>query len=217
MKKLVLTLIMLAAGMAASAQITHTPNGAVDKNAEQILTKAAQKFAGEGVSFTVTMINKNAEKRETARQKADVLYSRGRYRVSFGDNIIYCDGNATWHLNKEVNEVTVNKMSESEDDLMNPAAILSNYNKNFKVKFIRQEANGNAIIDLTPKKGKSYYKIRVIVNANTGVLQRMEMHNYDGSCGEYIVSNFKSGVKVSDADFIFPGNKYPNVEVIDMR
>jgi hypothetical protein len=45
----------------------------------------------------------------------------------------------------------------------------------------------------------------------------MEMHNYDSSCGEYIISNFKTGVKTTDTDFSFPKSQNPNVEIIDMR
>ena len=201
----------------ATAQISHTRSGQVDKNATEILSKANKKLTTNAVSFTVTMVNKNSDKKETARQDADVLYNKGKYRVSFDGNVIYCDGVSTWHWNKEAKEVVVNNMSQSPDDLMNPAALLSNYGKDFNAKFIRKEQNGDAVIDLTPKKSKSYYKIRIIVNADNGNIRRMEMHNYDGSCGEYHISGFKSGVKSSEADFTFSKTQNPGVEIIDMR
>ena len=217
MRKLTLLTLIMAFVMPAVGQITHTPKGAVDENAEKTLKKATQKINSGGLSFTVTMINKDANKKETARQKADVIYNKGKYRVTFGENTIYCDGTATWHWNKGTNEVVVNTMSGAEDDLMNPASILTNYKNNFSAKFIRKEQNGNAIIDLTPKKAKSYYKIRLTINANSGILQKMVMHNYDSSCGEYSISNFKSNVKTNDKDFTFPKGENPEVEIIDMR
>ena len=212
-----MVLLLAAFIVPLNAQITHTPKGPVDQNAEKILKKTAQLFAGNAVTFTVTMVNKDENKRETARMKADVLYRKGSYRVSFDNNVIYCDGASTWHWNKDNNEVVVNKISDASDDLMNPGALLTNYSKNFNAKYIRQEENGSAIIDLTPKKSKSYYKIRLVVNATSGQLQRMEMHNYDSSCGEYQVSGFKSGVKCSDSDFTFPKAQNSKVEIIDMR
>lgn len=218
MKRIFVMLVMLVAGMTtAMAQITHTAKGHVDQNAERILKKAEQAIASDAVSFTVTMVSKDANKKETARMKADVLYKKGKYRVSFEGNIIYCDGEATWHWNKENDEVVVNKMSDGADDLMNPASILANYSKNFNAKYIRQEENGTAVIDLTPKKTKSYYKIRLFVNANNGQLQRMEMHNYDSTSGEYQISNYKKGMKTADSDFMFPKAQNPKVEIIDMR
>lgn len=217
MRQLFFALLLLFGITPAIAQITHTAKGPVDQNAEKILKKTSQKFATDAVSFTVTMVNKDSNKKETARMTANVLYKKGKYRVSFDENIIYCDGNATWHWNKEADEVVVNKMSDTQDDLMNPGAILANYSKNFNAKFIRNDENNISIIDLTPKKAKSYYKIRLLINSNSGQLQRMEMHNYDASCGEYHISGFKSGVKVSDNDFIFPKAENPKVEIIDMR
>ena len=201
----------------ANAQITHTSKGQVDQNAEKYLKKAYDKINGGGVSFSVTMVSKDSNKKETARHKADVLFNKGKYRVTFGTNVIYCDGAATWHWDKEVNEVVVNKASTAEDDLMNPAAILANYKKNFKSKYIRQEQNGNAIVDLTPKKSKSYYKIRFTINAKSGIIQSMELYNYDSSRGEYTVSKFNGSAKGGDEQFTFPKEKYPNVEIIDMR
>jgi len=217
MKKLTFLLLSLLVVMPAMAQITHTSKGAVDQNAEKVIKRAAQKFKGDAVSFTVTMVNKDANKKETARQQAEVLYHQGKYRVSFGENVIYCDGKSTWHWNKEANEVVVNSMSSSDDDLMNPAALLANYSKNFRAKFIREEKGGTSVVDLTPIKSMSYYKIRLLIQTSTGLLQSMEMHNYDGSEGDYRVSNFKSGVKAAASSFSFQKTDHPKVEVIDMR
>ncbi len=217
MKRFLSFLLLCCSALVVSAQITHTSKGAVDQNAETILKKASDKISSGVVSFNVTMVNKDANKKETARMQASVTYSKGKYHVSFKDNEIYCDGTATWHWNKESNEVVVNKITDSEDDLMNPALILTNYKKNFKSKYIRQEQNGNAIVDLTPKKSKSYYKIRFTINAKSGIIQSMELYNYDSSRGEYTVSKFNSSAKGGDEQFTFPKEKYPNVEIIDMR
>ena len=217
MKNLIISLVFVAFAFPALGQITHTDKGAIDQNAEKTLKKASDKLNAGPVSFSVTMVNRDANKKETARMKADVLYNKGKYRISFDGNTLYCDGLSTWHWNKEASEVVVNKMSTSNDDLMNPAVILSSYQKNYKAKFIRLEQNGNAIIDLTPKQAKSYYKIRLAINTNNYVVQKMEIHNYDSSCGEYLVSNFKSGVKTEDSDFTFLKGQHPDVEVIDMR
>lgn len=217
MKRILFVLLFVTGFVAMHAQITHTPNGAVDQNADKILKKAAQKFSGDAVSFNVTVISKDENKKESSRMKADVLYKGGKFRVSFDGNVIYCDGSSTWHWNKGTAEVTVNTISSNDDDLMNPGALLANYSRNYRAKFIRKEENGDAVIDLTPKKTKSYYKIRLIIASSTGLLKRMEMHNYDSSSSEYVVSSFKSGVKTTDADFVFPKAQHPEVEVIDMR
>lgn len=204
--------------LSASAQITHTPSGDVDKNAQEVLAKAAKKVNSSAVSFSVTMVNKNSDKKETARIKAQVLFHKGKYRVTADNQVLYSDGIAVWHWNKEVNECTINKLDPaSSDELMNPAALLSNYSKNFRAKYIRTEQDGTAVVDLTPKKTCSYHKVRLLIDSNSGVLKRLEVHNYDGSRGEYTVTNFKTGVSAKESDFAFPAAQNPKVEIIDMR
>lgn len=216
MKRTILILLLLFCATSLTAQITHTSQGNYDKNADEILKKASKKIDNaSGVTFTVTMTNKDSNKKATAKQTANVTYQRGKYCVSFDGNTIYCDGTATWHWNKSSKEVVVNNLSDAQDDLMNPGALLANYTKNFKAKYIRKESNGDAVIDLTPKKSKSYYKIRFIINSNN-VIRKMEMHNYDSSSAEYDVSKFTTA-KVNANTFVFPQKENPDVEVIDMR
>lgn len=216
MKKLISFLLVLTLALPVlRAQLTHTPNGAVDNNANAILKKAAAKMSGT-VSFSVTVVNRDANKKETLRQKADVLYNSPRYRVKTGEVEVYSDGKSVWQFNKAAKEVVVSPMVEVDDDLINPANLLSNYTKTFRAKLIREEEDGTAVIDLQPMKGKAFHKIRLYINSKTGLLKKLEQHNYDSSRGEYTISNFKN-TKATDADFVFDTKSYPGVEVVDMR
>ena len=217
MKHLFLTIMLLLAASSVSAQITHTAKGNVDLNAEKILKKASDLFAKKSVSFNVTMINRDGGKRETARTTAKVLYSKGRYQVSAGDQMLWCDGKSVWHLNRQTKEAVLNNVESADDDLLNPARLLANYSKSFRPKYIRTEDDGTAVLDLIPKQGRSYHKIRLLVVERTGVLKSMTLHNYDASEGEYRISDFKSGVACKDSDFVFNAAANKGVEVIDMR
>lgn len=215
MKKLLaLAIASLLFVSASYAQLTHTANGTVDQNATNIIKKASAKMSGT-VSFSVTVVNYDANKKETFRQKADVLYNAPRYRVKAGSVEIYCDGKSIWQVNKSAKEVVVTPIADSDDDLTNPARLLANYSKNYRAKFIREEENGTSIIDLQPNKGRSYHKIRIYIDKN-GQLKKLEQHNYDSSRSEYTVSNFKN-VSASDADFVFDTKANSGIEVIDMR
>ena len=139
MKKIfALTVAFLLFLAAANAQLTHTANGTIDVNATNIIKKASAKMSGT-VSFTVTVVNYDANKKETFRQKADVLYNAPRYRVKAGTLEIYCDGKSVWQVNKSAKEVVVSPIADSDDDLTNPARLLANYSKNYRAKFIREE------------------------------------------------------------------------------
>ena len=215
MKRTVALLIAILLGIQLSAQITHTDKGAVDQTANTLLKKAAAKMSGT-VSFSVTVVNLDADKKETFRHKVDILYNAPRYRVKTSDLEIYCNGKAVWQLNKPNKEVVITPMTDSDDDITNPARLLSNYSKSFRAKFIREESDGTAIVDLQPMKARSYHKIRLFINSKTGLLKKMEQHNFDSSRGVYTLSNFKN-TKATDADFNFNTKANPGVEVVDMR
>ena len=215
MKRTVALLIAILLGIQLSAQITHTDKGAVDQTANTLLKKAAAKMSGT-VSFSVTVVNLDADKKETFRHKVDILYNAPRYRVKTSDLEIYCNGKAVWQLNKPNKEVVITPMTDSDDDITNPARLLSNYSKSFRAKFIREESDGTAIVDLQPMKARSYHKIRLFINSKTGLLKKMEQHNFDSSRGVYTLSNFKN-TKATDADFTFNNKANPGVEVVDMR
>lgn len=206
---------LLVLAVPASAQITHTAKGDVDANAQKILAKASSKFNASAVSFSVTMVSKDANKKETARQTAQVLFNKGKYRVSVADMVLYSDGKTLWQYDKAAKEVLVNVASTADDDLLNPAGLLTNYAKSYRAKYIRTESDGTNVIDLTPKKARSFHKVRLLISEG-GVLKKMELHNFDSSSSEYTVSNFKSAVKCADSDFVFDTST-KGVEVIDMR
>lgn len=188
-----------------------------DEQAHKILKQAAAKFKNSPVSFSVVMLNKDSDKKETMRRNIKVLYNKGKYRVSFDNQVLISDGSTVWHVNKDVNEVVVNMVSAQNDDLMNPALLLSNYDKNFKPKFIRENADGTLVIDLKPFKGKSYHKVRLIIDGGNYLVLSMEMHNYDSSRGEFHMSDYKLKAPCKDSDFVFDESSSKGFEIIDMR
>lgn len=198
-----------------AAQITHNAKGDVDINAQAVLVKAEKQFNKGAKSFVVTMVTKDSQKKQTGKHSAKILYNEGKYNADIGDQIIICDGAAVYTINTANKEVVVNAISDSEDNLMNPGKLLANWHKNYRVKYIRTEKNGDAVVDLTPKKHMSYYKIRLIVGG-TGVLRRLEMHNYDGSEVDFDIAHFRT-VSPSAASFTFFKAQYPGYEVVDMR
>jgi outer membrane lipoprotein-sorting protein len=215
-RKFILPLFFIALTMnGLQAQITHTANGNVDANAQNILSKAAKQFNNGTKSFNVSMVSKDANKKQTAKHSAKIVYQGGKYNAVLGNQTVICDGNAVYTLNGDSKEVTINGMSNKEDDLMYPGKLLANWQKNFKAKYIRNEKDGTAVVDMTPKQAKSYYKIRLLISTS-GILKRLEMHNYDGSEADFDVSNFKS-VKVAADTFTFNTKDHPGMEVIDMR
>lgn len=206
---------MMLMGLVAGvqAQITHSEQGAVDQKADALLKRAASQFGN--VSFKVTVSMLDAQKKETLRQTAQVLYCKGCYRVSVADQEVICDGKTVWQWNKTAREVAVTNMSTDDVDLMNPARLLKNYDKSFRAKYIRTD-EGVALVDLQPRSARSFHKIRLYMNEKSGQLQRMEVHKYDSSREVYEITEFKRA-STPASKFTFDPSQHAGVEIIDMR
>ena len=198
-----------------NAQITHNSQGRLDENATAALKKAAAQF-DKNVSFTVTMTVLNSEKKQTAKQSAEVRYNKGKYRLVLPEMEVISDGTTVWQWNKSAKEVAIHNMVENDVDLLNPGHLLANYNKSFRAKYIRTDDDGTAIIDMQPNAKRRYHKIRLLVNEDSGLLKRMEVHKYDSGREIYDITDFKRAANAT-SQFTFDPALHPDVEVIDMR
>ena len=214
MKKL-FALLLLFMPLAIQAQITHASQGRLDENATAALKKASDRF-NQNVSFTVTATTYDSQRKKTGSQSAEVRYNKGRYRLVTASQELISDGTTVWHWNKQANEVTVNNMGTDDIDLMNPGRLLANYDQSFKAKYIRTDDDGSAVIDLQPRSARSYHKIRLFINEESGLLKRMEVHKFDSSREVYEISDFKRTANAA-SQFTFDATKHPGVEIIDMR
>ncbi|MBR4505518.1 MAG: outer membrane lipoprotein carrier protein LolA [Bacteroidales bacterium] len=199
----------------AQAQITHNSQGRLDENATAALKKAAAQF-DKNVSFTVTMTVLNSEKKQTAKQSAEVRYHKGKYRLILPEMEVISDGTTVWQWNKQAKEVAIHNMVEGDVDLLNPGHLLANYSKSFKAKYIRTDDDGTAVIDMQPNAKRSYHKIRIFVDEESGLLKRMEVHKYDSGREIYDISGFKRAANAA-SQFTFDPAQHSDVEVIDMR
>ena len=215
MKKLFIVILSLLTLMPIRAQITHASQGQLDENASAVLKKAASRFDNNvGFSVTATMLDGN--KKQLAKQTAQVRYFKGKYHLIVEGQELISDGNVVWQWNKQANEVTVNKLSTDDIDLLNPGRLLANYQKNFKAKYIRTDEDGTAVVDLTPRSARSYHKIRLFIKEDDGLLRRIEVQKYDSGREIYDISDFKRASNAA-SQFTFDPAKHPGVEVIDMR
>ena len=89
-----------------------------------------------------------------------------------------------------------------------------------KSKFVRESFQYGTtvyIIDLTPVEGKSYYKIRVIIDKIKDQLLEITIFDKNGSTYSYIINRFTPNIEIEDSYFTFNAEDFPDVDVIDMR
>lgn len=213
--KLLLIIAICLVPLGANAQITHASQGRLDENATAALKKASDRF-NQNVSFKVTATMLDGQRKKTGSHSAEVRYSKGKYRLVTDNQELISDGVTVWHWNKQAKEVTVSTLGNDDIDLMNPGRLLANYDRSFKAKYIRTDDDGTAVIDLQPRSARSYHKIRLFIDEESGLLKRMEVHKFDSSREVYEITDFKRTANAA-SQFTFDATKHNDVEIIDMR
>ena len=217
MKKLLLFLPALLLFNFSNAQVEKDAT-----KAKQILDGVAQQTKSCStieISFSYTMEDKKKKINET---KTGTACMKGeKYWLDFAGQNIICDGKTIWTYIKDANEVQINTVNPDNDQSINPSKLLTTYDKNFTPKFIKEEPRAGKtiqIIDLTPMKGRSYYKIRVEIDKATKQISKSIVYDKNGSTiYTYLVTKFTPNKVIADTKFTFKNSDHPGVEVVDLR
>ena len=212
MKRYIFLILLLFGGTLAAQD---TDGGATP--ILQSLAKKYQALTSMSIDYTYKAVK---DKKTIATLTGKVSIKGKKYLMTFDDQTFYCDGVTMWNYQKSSNEVSIYTYDESDDDVLNPAKLLGNWQKDFTAKFIREEVEAGKslqIIDLTPKKGQSYYKIRLFIDKNKKEIVRCAVYEKDNTIYTYYFDKFVSNTPLSDTLFVFDAAKYPGVETNDMR
>ncbi|MFH0866057.1 MAG: outer membrane lipoprotein carrier protein LolA [Bacteroidota bacterium] len=170
------------------------------------------------IEFSYNMTNTKTGVNET---KTGIIQVKGsKYRIEISGQIVFCDGTTVWTYIEDDDEVNINNVSTTEDAVNNPTTILNNYATNFKPKYIKESVElGKTyqVIDLTPLKTKSYYKVRLYIDNTIQQIASIIIYDKNGSTYTYILTKFTTNLTMDDSLFTFNKADYPDVEENDMR
>lgn len=212
MKKLTCLLLVI---LSFTVQAQRLSGGA-----NEILDNLATKYkAFPSVSIQFTMrIEEN--KKETGKISGDVMVKANMYKLTIPGQVTYCDGETIWTYQKEVNEISLFAYDESDENMINPIKLLDNWKKNYTAKFIREEmVNGNAvtIIDITPIKQQSYYKIRIFADEVKSEIVGFSIYETDNTVYIYNFDKIVTNLTPQKSDFQLKTTDFPDAEINDMR
>ena len=215
-------LIVLFAALISSPIFSQDDknNDKGDKKSREMLdrlTAKTESYKSVSIEFAYKMKNEDADIDEQTDGKLTIMGNR--YLLDIAGQKVICDGTTIWTYIEDAEEVQINSLEDSEESI-SPNKLLSSYNDDYRSKFIRQDFMYGTqvnIIDLTPIEGKSYFKVRLIIDKSKDQLLEITIFDKNGSTYSYIISKFVTDVPVSKNDFIFQAKDYPEVEVVDMR
>lgn len=216
MRKIIVALIMCSFWLNALSQDADKGDKKSNAILEQ-LTAKTEAYKTIRVDFTYKMENLEAGINENSR--GILLVMGNRYKLDISGQMVFCNGETIWTYIEDASEVQINSLEDAEESI-SPNKLLSSYNKDYRSKFIKEdflyETTVN-IIDLTPIEGKSYSRVRLVIDKSKDQLLEITIFDKNGSTYSYVINKFEPNIEASEDDFTFKVSDFQGVDVIDMR
>ncbi len=147
-----------------------------------------------------------------------LLEGENRFRISTEDQIIVSDGITLKTYNKLENQVLIDKLEPTEDDLL-PSKILFKYKQKYNSQLLGvKNIQGKSCYEVlfTPRESDLFYKeVRIWVEKERWIPKKIEQKSIDGNTTVYLLGEIKLGIKIKENDFTLQTPE--NAEIIDMR
>lgn len=216
MKK-IFAVFVLISGLNASGFSQAAPLG---KDLIKSFSEKMQSYQTIQADFSFTL--ENLQEGISDTHKGKLSFKGKKYFLDLMGMEVYFDGTTKWQFIPEANEVTISKPTSLEGGFLeDPTQIFSDYEKDFKSKFVGEKVEKGVSlyeVELYPEDISVQYTIIKIVFKKQN-LEPVSI-KYQGKDGiNYIinVSRFKANTAVRDQEFTFDPSKHKKIEVIDLR
>lgn len=215
MRKFYIAMALLISSSAIIAQKN-------DPAAKQVLDAVSAKFktfssVQAGFAYKV----ENGAGKALSTKNGTVWMKGNKYKVSFGGQEIFSDGKTVWNYDKSSNEVTINNVDASGSTLTPQKLFTNFYDKDFLYLLNGEKKVGGKTlqeIEMTPTdKSKAFHKVYLQVDKTAKTIYSTKVLENGGNRYTYTVSTMKTNAPLADNQFVFDKNKYPGVEVVDLR
>lgn len=197
-------LLVIAFSLSAYAQTALT--------AAQVAQKTSAVISDAKGLYVSFEINGNGQKGK------GVIKGKGnKFIINLPDVSIWYNGKDLFTYNKRTSETTVVNPTAEELLESNPLLYVKGAGKNFKYSFSPTKKQGKYVVDLTPnQKSRDIQKLTFTINSKTFFPEIINVKTGNGDLNINI-KELKTSENFSPSIFEYPKNKFPNVEIVDLR
>ena len=190
------------------------------KKAEAIIEEITKKTQGyNSVEIEFTFTYEDPTSGDDVSEAGILIISGDKYILDIEGQKVICNGETIWTYIEDAWEVQINTI-EDDDGSITPSKLLTSYNEDYKAKLekeYKEDGVNYQRIMLKPQEGKKWVKLILIVNADKKQISEIIIHDKNGGKIEYKIDKFTPDIDITDADFNFNPDDYPDVEIVDMR
>jgi len=187
---------------------------AQDKKAKDLLDQVTSKIKSYNnivIDFKYSL--NNSKENINQDSKGNVTMKGNQYVLNFMGVTKIFDGQKTYTIVPEDEEITISKVNEKDDNAITPSKMLTFFNSGYKFNMdIVQNVKGRKIqyIKLVPTNGKDQRKeILLGIDAQTKHIYNLIETGKNGTKTTLTVNSFKTNQPLSKNQFTFVASKYP--------
>ena len=187
---------------------------AQDKKAKDLLNQVTSKIKSYNnivIDFKYSL--NNSKENINQDSKGNVTMKGNQYVLNFMGVTKIFDGQKTYTIVPEDEEITISKVNEKDDSAITPSKMLTFFNSGYKFNMdIVQNVKGRKIqyIKLVPVSGKDQRKeILLGIDVQTKHIYNLIETGKNGTKTTLTVNSFKTNQPLSKNQFTFVASKYP--------
>ena len=189
---------------------------------KKLLDKMASFFnKSTGYTIHFTMNIKQIMQHTSESFDAQIEVKGDCFHLITPDMAAWFNGTTQWVLMFQNDEVNVSNPTKEELKQTNPVQILNSYKKGYTYSYKgeRNDLKGRAsfVVELVPEKKTDTEYITLLIDKTNYALNSILIRQ-KGSIETHIhINKIREEKNLPDEAFVFDKNKYPDVEIIDLR
>ena len=206
-KSIVFLLFMFLSGTAVKAQTTEA--------AKKLLDQVSAKIASfKTMQFDFVYVLENRQENIKQETQGSVTVSGDRYKLNFLGAEQLFDGQKTYTIVPENEEITISTVEEEDDFGINPSKLLYFYKEGYAFQWdIKQNVMGRNIqfIKLIPiEENKEVKYLLLGIDTRLKTIYRLIEIGAKETRTTLTISNFTPNIKLAANYFTFDATQYPD-------
>lgn len=139
-----------------------------------------------------------------------------RYSLLMDNMKVWCDGDTQWSYMRDVNEIYVTLANSEEAQSLSPLNIMERMRSVVSPQMKKND--GKVFLTFTDNPHETGVDdVMLCFDEKSARLERMTINLSGAGRVEVVLSNYAAKCSFSAASYVCPVDKFPGVEVVDMR
>ena len=184
----------------------------IDNKAKGILDAVSANYKSKNTLYFKFSYGTGSGK-ISKNQTGSFYASKDKYKLKIMGNEQIFDGNKTYSINEDEQEITIAKQNSKET--LSPINYIDSYKTGYNIYYIGKNKNLD-IIKLTPTKNNGIKEVFLYVNTSKNNVEKIEQYSTDKHITTITITEYKENPKVDSKIFTFNKNLYKNYLITEL-